>query len=74
MSSRRSLKRPGDMNQLAKRVVDLATGNASDDVPPPTGRAKSAHARSASMTPERRSEIASKAANARWDAQKELVP
>lgn len=66
-------KRPRDANQLAKRVVDLATGAATDEVPEPTGRAKSAHARAASMTAERRSEIARKGAAARWGSQKELV-
>ena len=66
-------KRPRDANQLAKRIVDLATGNATDEVPEPTGRAKSAHARADSMTPEKRSEIARKAAAARWIAPKELV-
>ena len=65
--------RPRDANQLAKRIVDLATGNASDEVPEPTGRAKSAHARAASMTPARRSEIAKKAAAARWNDREELV-
>ena len=65
--------RPRDANQLAKRVVDVATGAATDDVPEPTGRAKSAHARAASMTPERRAEIARKAAAARWNARDELV-
>lgn len=65
--------RPRDANQLAKRIVDLATGSASDDVPEPTGRAKSAHARANSMTAERRSEIARKAAAARWNTQGEAV-
>ena len=65
--------RPRDANQLAKRIVELATGDASDDVPEPTGRAKSAHARAHSMTAERRSEIARKAAAARWNTREELV-
>ena len=67
------MNRPRDVNQLAKRVVDIATGQASDKQLEPTGRAKSAHARAASMTPERRAEIARKAAAARWNADKELV-
>ena len=66
--------RPRDANQLAKRIVDLATGSASDEVPKPTGRAKSAHARAASMTPDWRAEIARKAAGTRWNAREELVP
>ena len=65
--------RPRDTNQLAKRIVDLATGAATDEVPEPTGRAKSAHARASSMTAEQRSEIARKAAAARWNAREELV-
>ena len=73
MTSTRKQDRPRDANQLAKRIVDLATGNASDEVPEPTGRAKSAHARAASMTAERRSEIARKAAAARWNTREELV-
>lgn len=64
MIENRRPDRPADMNQLAKRVVDLATGAETDDVPEPTGRAKSAHARAASMTAERRSEIARKGAAA----------
>lgn len=73
MTGAQSPKRPRDANQLAKRIVDLATGDATDDVPEPTGRAKSAHARAASMTAERRSAIARKAAAARWNAPKELI-
>jgi len=71
-------KRPRDPNQLAKLVVDMATGevpNDKDEVlaalseqEQPTGRAKSAKARAASQTAERRSEVARKAAAARWGA------
>jgi len=39
----------------------------SDDDERPTGKAKGGHERSKRMTPERRSEIAKKAADARWD-------
>ena len=67
------MNRLRDINQLAKRVVDLATGQASDEKPEPKGRAMSARARAASMTAERRSEIARKGAAARWGAQKELA-
>ena len=64
-------KRPRDGNQLAKLVVDMATGarpNAQDEVlnpPTPVGRANSAKARAASQTPEQ--EVARKAAAARWE-------
>ena len=60
-------KRPRDPNQLAKLIVDIATGQATDEQPEPTGRQRSGLARAASMTPEQRSEIARKAARARWD-------
>ena len=60
-------KRPRDFNQLAKHVVDVATGAASDAEPEPSGRAIGGHARAASMTAEERSERARKAAQARWE-------
>ena len=63
--------RPRDPAQLAKLVVDMATGETPNDKEQvlaawseqeqPTGRAKSAKARAASQTPERRSEIARQA-------------
>ena len=65
-------KRPRDGNQLAKPVVDMATGQAPNDKDEilnpqePPGRANSAKARAASQTPERRSEVARKAAATRW--------
>jgi hypothetical protein len=65
-------KRPRDLNQFAKFMVDLATGNAEEK--PETGFTKRARAggrkggpaRSAALTPEQRSEIARAAASARW--------
>ena len=62
-------KRPRDVNQLAKHVVDIATGEATDAEPEPTGRAVGGHARSANMTPEERSEMAKMGAAARWGHQ-----
>ena len=66
-------KRPRDPNQLAKLIVDMATGSVPNDKAEvlatetePTGRAKSAKARAASQTPERRRAVAEKAAAARW--------
>jgi hypothetical protein len=73
-------KRPRDLNQWAKRMVDLATGDVSDREPTPEeqgkdpaavemgrrGGLKGGAARAASMAPERRAEIARKAAQARW--------
>lgn len=58
--------RPRDANQLAKHVIDVATGAASDEEPEPSGRAIGGHARAASMTPEERSELARLGAAARW--------
>ena len=70
-------KRPRDTVGLARMIVDMATGEIPNDkaevlaamngeADEPTGRAKSAKARAASQTPERRSEVARKAAAARW--------
>ena len=65
MMPKRRPKRPRDANQLAKRVVDVATG-AEPDVPEPKGKQISGHARAASLTPDRRREIGRSAAAARW--------
>ena len=51
-------KRPRDMNQLAKMVVDIATGQVEDGPHEATGKAIGGHARARSMSAERRSEIA----------------
>jgi hypothetical protein len=69
-------KRPRDPNQLAKLVVDLATGRASETAPRKKnpaavalgrlGGAKGGDARAKSLTAKRRTEIAKKAATARW--------
>ena len=57
--------RPRDVNQLGKLVTDIAVGTV-DDHEPKSGRVRGGHARAASMTPEKRKEIATKAAGARW--------
>lgn len=65
-------KRPRDPNQLAKLIVDIATGEEQDAGSTPDqlklsdARRKGANARARSLTPEERSEIASTAAAARW--------
>ena len=73
-------KRPRDTNQLAKRIVDIATGEEDDREKTPEeqgkdpaavslgrrGGLKGGKARAASMTAKRRAEIAKKAAEARW--------
>jgi hypothetical protein len=69
-------RRPRDANQLAKRIVDIATGNAPPD-PPSTklpaavelgrlGGLKGGKARAAALSPKRRKAIAKKAAASRW--------
>ena len=69
-------KRPRDLNQWAKRMVDIATGEVSDrelmaeerGVDPAASAMgkKGGPARAASLSPERRKEIAKKAAQGRW--------
>jgi hypothetical protein len=73
-------KRRRDLNQWAKRMVEIATGEASDREPTPEeqgkdpaavslgrrGGLKGGKARAAAMTPERRAEIARQAAQKRW--------
>lgn len=69
-------KRPRDANQLAKMIVDLATGAASEDKAPPltpaqefarSGGLKGGAARAGALSPQRRAEIARKAAAKRWN-------
>jgi hypothetical protein len=65
----RKPKRPRDANQLAKRIVDIATGEEPEaEVNEARSKAgkKGAKARARLLTPEERSEIASAAAAARW--------
>src|SRR5579863_1997555 len=69
-------KRPRDTNQLAKLMVDILTGEVEDRERTPEERGvdpaasamgkKGGPARAASMTPERRAEIAKRAAEKRW--------
>lgn len=66
-------KRPADANQLAKMIADLATGETEekdpDDGKDPAAVAlgrKGGRSRASSMSPERRAEIAKKAADKRW--------
>lgn len=65
--------RPRDPIQLGKLMVDIATGQVPDAVDDgkdagaaAMGR-KGAAARAAGMTPERRAEVAKKAAAKRWE-------
>lgn len=66
--------RPRDLNQLARFIVDVATGEREDIAPPPPGPEGQVRggkiggrSRAEKLTPEERSAIASKAAKARWD-------
>jgi hypothetical protein len=64
-------KRPRDTNQLAKFVIDAATGEPAVKDTPKQARAKEAGAvggpaRAKALTPSQRSEIASVAAQTRW--------
>jgi hypothetical protein len=71
-------KRPRDINQLAKMIVDISTGNAPPE-PEPTknpaavalgklGGAKGGPARAAALSPAKRRAIAKKAAAKRWNS------
>lgn len=66
-----------DMNQLAKRILDEATGDEPKTEPPPPkdqravesgtkGGIKGGPARAAKLAPEQRAEIAKRAAAGRW--------
>lgn len=67
-------KRPADVIGNAVRVMQIATGEV-EDTPADDGKDKAAQemgrkggaARAKSMTPERRAEIARKAAEKRWE-------
>jgi hypothetical protein len=74
-------RRPRDPNQLAKLVIDIATGQAEDKPdsrPEDTGKdpaavslgrrggLKGGKARAANLTPDQRSAIAKRAAASRW--------
>lgn len=74
----RSRKRPRDVNELGRFLVDAATDNLPPEPKPDEekdpaavalgrrGGLKGGKARAASMTAEQRSEAARKAATARW--------
>jgi hypothetical protein len=78
MKSRK--KRPRDTNQLAKSIVDIATGEAEDREPTPEeqgkdpaavslgrrGGLKGGKARAEALSASKRKSIAQKAARARW--------
>jgi hypothetical protein len=72
-------KRPRDINQLAKMIVDISTGNAPPESEQPAknpaavalgklGGAKGGKARAKALSPAKRTAIAKKAAKLRWAA------
>ena len=81
LASCRPTQAPRDPAQLAKLMIDIASGEIEDREPerPLNGKdaaavslgrrggLKGGKARAAKMTPERRAEIAKKAAQARWE-------
>lgn len=63
-------KRPADANQRAKMIVDLATGEveeAAEEKQGTAGGLVGGKARAAKLSAVERSEIAKKAAAARWN-------
>ncbi len=73
MPERSSKKRPTDVNALAAEIVAEATGEKADDGKDPLavelgrrGGLKGGKARAEKLSPERRREIAKRAAQARW--------
>ncbi len=71
-------QRPKDTNALAKSIVDIATGEQEDKTTSDAikaaaaalgrkGGLKGGPARAAAISSKKRSEIAKKAANARWN-------
>jgi hypothetical protein len=63
-------KRPRDPNQLAKFIVDIASGEGPEERPKDEAAmalgSKGGKARAERMSPERRAEIARAAAKKRW--------
>lgn len=78
MSTEDKKKRPKDANQLAKLIADIATGETEDTETTEDGKnpaavalgrlggKKGGKARANKLSPEKRKEIAKKAAEKRW--------
>lgn len=58
--------RPRDLNQLAVHIGKIATHEIEDVTPEENPASKRGEARAAKLSPERRKEIAKKAAETRW--------
>lgn len=69
MSKRRTPKRARDLNELAFQIGQIATGEATDELPPqPSEKAvRRGNARAEALSPKKRRAIAKKAAKARWN-------
>lgn len=76
------IRRPRDPNKLAKMIADLATGEIQEPVSTKNpaavelgrlGGLKGGKARAESLSPERRKEIAKKAAEKRWGKGRDAV-
>ncbi len=76
----RASKPPRDVNQLAKYILDVTTGETEKVEPPPEreknpaavalgklGASKGGKARAEKLSARKRKQIAQKAAKARWD-------
>ena len=65
-------KRPQDVNQLARMIVDLSTGEGTEPEMSPKAKAgqlgglKGGKARAEKLSPAKRKAIAKKAAETRW--------
>lgn len=82
MTDSKRLPRPRDPNELAKLITDIATGAKDDRILTDDGRdlaavllgrlggLKGGRARAEKLSPERRSEIAARAAQERWSRKK----
>ncbi len=82
MPKRSSIKRPRDTNQLAKLIVDMATGEAPPDTVTDEGKnpaavalgrlggQKGGAARAKALSAAERKKIAQRAAKARWGKKK----
>jgi hypothetical protein len=66
----RGEQRPADVIGAAIKVARLSVGDESEALTQPSGKVRSGHAgaraRAAKLTAEKRTEIAKKAAGARW--------
>ena len=65
---RQTPTRERDINQRARQIVAIASGEQADELPEPTppSHAKRGEARAAKLTPAQRKKIAKKAARTRW--------